>query len=58
MAFRRRKVPCEVIIHFDYNFIARHFQPAPKRSARGALVGGKSVKKNNERLAASRIFLN
>ena len=30
---RRRKVPCEVIIHFDYNFIARHFQPAPKRSA-------------------------
>ena len=31
---RRRKVPCEVIIRFDYNFIARHFQPAPKRSAR------------------------
>ena len=55
---RGRKVPCEVIIRFDYNFIARHFQPAPKRSARGALAGGKSVRKNNERLTASRIFLN
>ena len=62
---RRRKVPCEIVFRFEYSFIARHFQPAPKRSAHsitrlicGALVGGKSVRKNNERLAASRIFLN
>ena len=42
---RRRKVPCVVIFRLDYRFIARHFHSAPKRSARSALVGGKSVRK-------------